>query len=114
MRPLTLDDIEIVGIALAVLSVPFLWDLIPRNRFYGFRVPGTLRDDRTWYAINRWAAKRAIMIGAALAIAAWVLDVGGLDTPLARTILSLVMFAALAVFTIRGWIDANRMVRQQP
>jgi uncharacterized membrane protein len=110
---LALADIFFVGIALAVMSVPFLWDLIPRNHFYGFRVPGTLRNDAVWYAINRWAAKRAIAIGLVLALAAWLLDVEGLDTPVARTLLSISMFAALAIFTIRGWIDAGRMARGQ-
>lgn len=110
----TLDDIAIVGIVLAVLSIPFLWDLIPRNHFYGFRVPATLRDDRIWYAINRWAAKRAIAIGATLASAAWLFQPIGLNNRAGRIALSVAMIAALAIFTIRGWIEASRMARHKP
>jgi hypothetical protein len=35
-----------INVLIAVISVPFLWDLAPRNRWLGFRVYATLHDDR--------------------------------------------------------------------
>jgi hypothetical protein len=45
-----------------LISVPLVVGVIPRNRFYGFRTPKTMSDDRVWYRVNRVAG-----IGVALA-----------------------------------------------
>jgi len=38
---------------IGLLSLPLLFRLIPRNRFYGVRTAKTLSEDRIWYATNR-------------------------------------------------------------
>jgi uncharacterized membrane protein len=42
-------------ILIIVVSVPLIFQLIPRNRIYGFRVPRTLASDAVWYAANKMA-----------------------------------------------------------
>lgn len=106
-----LADIFFIGILFAVLSLPLLFGLIPRNPIYGFRVPATLRDEAVWYAINRRTAREAIGIGLVHAALAWLFDRSGLDTPVVRVTLSVTLLTALVVFTVRGWKAANRMAR---
>lgn len=108
-----LADIFMIGIVLAAVSVPLLFGLIPRNPIYGFRVPATMRDDAVWYAINRSAAREAIIIGLVLAVLAWLSERAGLDVAPVRVTLSVALLAALVVFTVRGWRAADRMAREK-
>lgn len=39
---------------MAVISIPLVFGVVPRNRFYGVRTLRTLADDRVWYAANRF------------------------------------------------------------
>ena len=111
-----LGTIFALNLLLAVLSIPFLWDLVPRNRFYGFRVPATLRDDQVWYIMNRRVARVMIPVGGVLALAAALFERIGLDTPFARTLLSVVTIVAIGAITLRGWSAANRLkgLKQSP
>jgi uncharacterized membrane protein len=109
---LDLGDIFTVNFLLSALSIPFLWGLVPRNRFYGFRVPATLRDDQVWYTMNRRVARQMIVVGFPLAFAAALFDYAGQDTRVARGLLTVATIVTLATITIRGWIAANRLARQ--
>lgn len=60
----------VAGAFLAVLAVPFLFDKVPPNPFYGFRLGQTLDDPDLWYATNRHFAKRLVVIGLATAATA--------------------------------------------
>jgi uncharacterized membrane protein len=108
-----LGDIFTINFVLAALSIPFLWGLVPRNRFYGFRVPATLRDDHVWYTMNRRVAREMVPVGFVLAIVAVACGQFGVNTRLVRTLLSVVTLLALATIMIRGWVSANRLVRQK-
>ena len=90
-----LGTVFALNLLLAVLSIPFLWNLVPRNRFYGFRVPATLRDDQVWYTMNRRVARAMIPVCSVLALAAAVFERVGLDTPFGRTVLSVITLTAL-------------------
>lgn len=53
----------IAGLAGIALSIPMLFDKVPRNRLYGFRTKLTLSSDEVWYPANRFAAKGLILWG---------------------------------------------------
>jgi uncharacterized membrane protein len=61
------------GLLLALLAVPLLRGRVPRNRFYGFRTPKTLSDDRVWYAANRIAGRDLLVAGASISLGALAL-----------------------------------------
>jgi SdpI/YfhL protein family len=113
---LDLGTIFALNFLLAVLSIPFLWDLVPRNRFYGFRVPATLRDDQVWYTMNRHVARSMIPLCSVLALSAAVFERIGLDTPFGRNLLAVATITAIGAITIWGWSAANRLasVKQSP
>ena len=58
------------GLFLASLSIPLLFEKIPPNPLYGFRLGPTLSDPKVWYATNKHAAKRMMAAGLSLAAAA--------------------------------------------
>jgi uncharacterized membrane protein len=58
----------IAGLVAIGLSIPLVLGKVPPNRWYGFRTPKTLSDERVWYPANRaggWA-----MLAAGFAIIA--------------------------------------------
>ena len=60
----------ISGLLLAAISVPLLLEKIPRNHIYGFRVKATFKDKKTWFAVNKFAAKRLLATGLGFTAAA--------------------------------------------
>jgi uncharacterized membrane protein len=61
------------GVLLMALSLPLLWEKVPPNGLYGFRVKATLENPRIWYTANKFAAKRLLLAGAVLVVAAVIL-----------------------------------------
>jgi uncharacterized membrane protein len=59
-----------VGLLLAGLAIPLMRKVVPPNRWYGFRIPLTLQDRQTWYAVNAWAGRRLLILGGATTISA--------------------------------------------
>ena len=45
------------GIMFCLISVPLIKGRVPRNRWYGMRVPKTLRSDSVWYPVNAYSGK---------------------------------------------------------
>jgi SdpI/YfhL protein family len=43
------------ALLLAIVALPLVAGMIPRNRLYGFRTKKTLSDDVIWYRVNRFA-----------------------------------------------------------
>ena len=63
----------ISGTLLIALSLPLLFEKIRPNPLYGFRVSQTLDNREVWYAVNKYAAKRLMMVGASTIIASILL-----------------------------------------
>ncbi len=60
---MTSQPFAIPALIFFIVSVPLLFGLIPRNRFYGVRTRKTLSEDRVWYAVNRLAAAGLMIAG---------------------------------------------------
>jgi uncharacterized membrane protein len=60
------------GFLLALVALPLLSEKVPPNRFYGIRLRATLADRALWYQANRFAARRLIWSGMALAASALI------------------------------------------
>jgi hypothetical protein len=43
----------IVPFMLVSLSLPLIYQIVPRNRLYGFRTPYTLSSEDVWYRANK-------------------------------------------------------------
>lgn len=99
---------EAIGPLLLVLSLPLMLRWVPRNRFYGFRVPATLRDDRVWYEINASAGRQSVGLGALMVTLEFVLPVAIRDGVLVAVgVLGLLLITAL------GWRRANQLARER-
>src|SRR5258706_9540414 len=55
------------GIVFCLVSVPLIKGKVPRNHWYGFRVPKTLRSDSVWYPVNAYSGKCLYVSGLIIA-----------------------------------------------
>jgi uncharacterized membrane protein len=87
-----------IGVVLVLVSIPLLLGKIPPNPYYGFRVAATLGDPKVWYETNRYSAKRLVVAGLSIVLAAvglWFVPSMTID---AYALGCLAIFAA--VFTV--------------
>jgi len=48
---------------LIIVALPLYFNLIPRNRFYGFRTSESLSNDGLWFQFNEWLGLALIVAG---------------------------------------------------
>jgi uncharacterized membrane protein len=66
----------VIGLVLIGVSMPLVLRMIPMNDYYGVRLRKSFMSDENWYAINAYAGKCVIGVGALLAvIGALMLDI---------------------------------------
>jgi len=58
----------IIGLVLIGVSIPLVLKKIPRNYYYGIRLPKAFKSKENWYAINAYGGKWMIGCGAILAV----------------------------------------------
>ena len=56
LRPTTASGILIIAV-----SIPLVFNKIPPNHFYGFRLKKAFESKQNWYAINHYGAKVLIV-----------------------------------------------------
>jgi uncharacterized membrane protein len=54
------------GVLISGMSVPLILRRVKPNRWYGFRTPRTLSDDRMWYEANAYSGRLSLGLGAIL------------------------------------------------
>ena len=59
----------IVSALMMVVSIPLIRRMIKPNYIYGFRLPQTLADTDTWYAVNAFGGRLLFGLGIATALA---------------------------------------------
>ncbi len=91
-----------VGLLVAALALPMMYDKIPPNGFYGFRTPRTLSDPNVWYPANRVAGRNLAVAGMIVSTTALVLfaihkSIAPRTADLTLLIVSLASFAGAVV-----------------
>ena len=75
------------GLVVIGLSIPLLLRKIPKNHYYGIRLPKAFKSNENWYAINTYGSKWMIACGLILAvIGALTLGVDIQDRQLLRVV----------------------------
>ncbi len=57
-----------IGLLIAMLAIPLAAGKVPRNRWYGFRTPRTVADERLWGPVNEMAGRTMVPMGAGMAL----------------------------------------------
>jgi uncharacterized membrane protein len=99
---------EALGPLLIVLSIPLLFRWVPRNRFYGFRIVATLRNDSVWYDVNALSARHMITLGVLMVALEFLLP---LSTRI--PVLRAVGLIGIVAIIVADWRTANRWARER-
>ncbi len=90
----------VVGVVVIALSIPFLFNKVPRNSIYGFRTKLTKSSDEVWYPANRFAAKGLIIWGVVNIIAGFIALKFQPLTPLGQSLLMATTLSVLIVLVV--------------
>ena len=103
-----------IGALSVVLGVPLAGRRVPRNRWYGLRIPATFADEHIWYQANAVTGRDLIVVGVVVLLAAILLPRLGLGPSPAYTIVcGGILAVGSLVATLRGWRLANRLLRER-
>ena len=101
------------SIFLILLSLPLMYEKVKPNPFYGFRVPATLDDPALWYPVNKFFAKRQLVVGVMEAIASFGLYlVKGINIDGYAFSVLAVFVVAFSIAVFQSWKFMNSL-RQQ-
>ncbi len=92
------------GFVLILLSIPLLLGKVKPNPVYGFRIQATLDDPATWYAVNKFFAKRLLVVGVVVCLAAAILYfVPGISIDVYALSVLAVFVIAFSVAMVQSW-----------
>jgi len=94
---------EALGPVLIVLSIPLIFRWIPPNRFFGLRIPATLRNQSVWYDANARNGRHLFAFGLVMVLLEFVLP-ARLRIPVLRTIGTI----GFVTIVVADWRTANR------
>jgi uncharacterized membrane protein len=58
------------GLVLIGAGLPLMRRRVPPNPWYGIRIPSTLADERTWYAVNERSGRDLLILGITVVVVA--------------------------------------------
>jgi len=99
---------EAIGPVLVLFSLPLMFRWVPPNRFFGLRIPSTLRNRSVWYDANALNGRHLFILGVALVCLEFVL-------PRSIRMGALRVIATIGFVTIivADWRTANRWGRER-
>jgi uncharacterized membrane protein len=100
--------VEALGPVLIVLSIPLILRWIPRNRFFGLRVPATLSSDSIWYDANALTGRHMLALGLAMVTLEFLLP-----RSMRIRVLATVGWVGLLAIVFADWRTANRWRRER-
>ncbi len=99
---------EAIGPVLILLSVPLIFRRVPRNRFYGLRIPATCGNESVWYEANALHGRHLFLLGAFMVLLEFILP-ASIRTLTLRT----TGIIGLGVIVVADWRTANRLRRER-
>ena len=95
------------------MSVPLIQKRIPRNQWYGLRIPATLADETVWYEANARAGKDMFRLGLLITVVGAVLYFVRMPLWTEVMIWFVVVEGGVIGALIRSWRFANHLLKVQ-
>lgn len=99
---------EAIGPILILVSIPLVLRWVPPNRFFGLRVPSTLKNESVWYDANALSGRHLIVLGLLMVALEFVLPRSA-RIPILRVVGTVGFFGSVAL----DWRTANRWARER-
>jgi hypothetical protein len=103
-----------IGLLSILVGAPLAVRRVPRNRWYGLRIPATFADEEVWYEANAAMGRDLIVLGGVELLVVLALPRMGLGSrPVYGAVCATVFATGSLVATMRGWRLANRLLRER-
>ncbi len=99
---------EAIGPILIVCSIPLVLRWVPPNRFFGLRIPSTLKDESVWYDANALSGRHMMLLGLVMVALEFVLPISAWIP-----VLRIVGTVGLVGIVAADWRTANRRARER-
>jgi uncharacterized membrane protein len=89
-------------ILIILVSVPLIFEWIPRNGLYGFRTPRTLESDAVWYPANKnagilFTSAGVMWLLVAIFVPGWPVQIVGVGLVIVAAVLSFVSLSRILI-----------------
>ena len=101
-----------LGLLFVILGLPMALRRVPRNRFYGFRTPATLADDRVWYPANARSGVDLVVLGGLLVLTGTALLVARASAETQGLVGGVPVLIGAVAVTVRGLLHVRRLKRE--
>ena len=101
-----------LGVLMTFLGLPLWRALVPRNRWYGLRLPATLGNPVVWYAANARFGRILSIVGVATIAAAAVALMAGWTTVATVITLGVVVITGVGIASVAG-VRTARMAAER-
>ena len=91
---------------IAAAAIPLILQIVPPNRFYGFRTSRTLSNRELWFRVNRFSGG-ALLIAAAVSASAFILSP---ELASGRSFLGLLIFVVPLIIALGASVVYLRKV----
>jgi predicted Kef-type K+ transport protein len=93
----------IIGIVLAILSLPMIANKIKPNPLYGYRVKRTLENPQIWYQVNQYAGKQLFAAGVLISLfSVGTAILPGMNLQVYSLIIAVVNLSLITIAVIRS------------
>lgn len=99
------------GALLALLGVPLAMRRVPRNHWYGVRLPSTLRSDLVWYEVNARLGMEFLVLGTGVVLLTLALGWLRLQLHVQALICCAVLVTGALASTAHAVLLARRLTR---
>lgn len=114
------SDLEILlitfvgtGLILIGIAIPLIYRKIKINNWYGIRLPQTMKDENTWYEVNKICAKHLLYFGAAITILSPIILLSNLFTLITSTIiLTILITVGTILIVIFAFRTTNKIYKK--
>lgn len=101
-----------VSILFIVLAVPLIQGRIPPNNWYGVRLPQTRNNPDVWYKVNAYFARRWLVLGVVLALAAIILAfLPGVNVGVYVAVCNIILIGGLILIIVLSLSYMQSLVR---
>jgi uncharacterized membrane protein len=99
---------EAIGPVLILVSIPLILRLVPRNSFYGLRIPPTCNSESVWYDANALCGRHLLTLGLAMVALEFVLP-----RSMRTAVLATIGWSGFFTILVVDWRIANRWYRER-
>ena len=99
---------EAIGPILILVAIPLILRWVPRNRFYGLRIPPTCNSESVWYDANALCGRHMLLLGLTMVALEFVLP-----RSLRTSVLATIGWIGFFTILIVDWRTANQWYRER-